>query len=100
MSRPLLERCQGGQNLYTPHRQEDYPGIFLYRNGPAWILGILCPQPGQGFVALGGERLLAYETPTGARAQGFELRCGDRATLVRVDGPHHLAEWVIERAPG
>jgi hypothetical protein len=100
MIQAMVERYRGGKNLFTPHDAEDYPGMFVYRNGPAWVMGILCPEPGQSFVARGGERLLAYQTPTGARAEGFELRRGDRATLVRLEPPHHLAEWVIERAEG
>lgn len=92
-----VEVVRGGQNLLTPHPAESYPGIRVMRPGE-WDQSLMVPNQGQSFVALGGERAYAYETVDGGRAQGFHLRRGDVATLVRADLPHCLGEWRIERA--
>jgi hypothetical protein len=63
-----------------------------------WEYAVLIPEDGRPFVALGGERLLPYETASGARAEGFTLRSGDRVMRVRSDLPSSFAEWHIERA--
>jgi hypothetical protein len=88
---------QAGRNVLTPHPADAYPALEVIRPG-AWDLALILPQPGQTIVALGGEKVFAYETVDGGRAQGFELRRGDRATLLRRDLPFCLAEWRIEHA--
>ena len=90
------EILQGGRNVLTPHASDAYPELRVIRPG-RWDLSLILPEPGQTIRALGGERVFAYETVDGGRAQGFELRAGDRATLVRKDLPYCLAEWRIER---
>jgi len=92
-----VETFVAGRNLHTPHDGEAYPGIRTVRPGPRWSATILCAKPGQTVAALGGEHCFAYETPDGARAEAFELRAGDRATLVRWDLPGWLGEWRVER---
>jgi hypothetical protein len=81
----------------TPHPAESYPGLFVFRPG-SWGMSLLALEPGQSFVAAGGEVVYRYETTSGVRADGFELRAGERATLVRADLPGFLAEWRIESA--
>lgn len=63
-----------------------------------WDMSLIMASTGQTIVGLGGERVFAYETVDGGHAQGFELRAGDHATLVRMDLAFGLAEWRIERA--
>jgi hypothetical protein len=83
----------------TPHGAEAYPGI-RHAALPGWPLFFLVLEPGQSFVAAGGEEAYAYETRSGARAEAILLRPGDRATVVAWDGPAFLATWRIERATG
>jgi hypothetical protein len=60
-----------------------------------FILGAV----GQTVTARGGEQMYGYVTPDGVKADGFVLRAGDRATVVRDHGlPASLVEWRIERA--
>jgi hypothetical protein len=92
-----VEVVRGGRNVLTIHSAESYPELLVVRPGE-WDLCLIVPKDGQTFVARGGEKVYAYETVDGGRAQGFELRPGDRATLVRSDLPFCFAEWRIERA--
>jgi hypothetical protein len=92
-----VEVVRGGRNVLTDHPAEAYPGLLVVRPGQ-WDLSLIVPTAGQGFVALGGEKVYAYETVDGGRAQGFELRPGDQATVVALDLPFAFAEWRIERA--
>ena len=94
------ERVQvfvSSRSLHTTHDGASYAGIRAVRPGPGWNATILVLSPGQTVVALGGEHCFAYETPDGARAEGFELKQGDRATLLRWHHPGWLAEWRVER---
>ena len=50
-------------------------------------------------IGRGGERVLAYVTPSGVRAAGFELRAGDQARMVEWGLPASLVEWEVARAP-
>jgi hypothetical protein len=92
-----VETYRSARNLETPHPLEAYPGICVFAVA-SWTHSLIVAEAGQSFVARGGERALAYETPQGGRAEGFELRLGDRVTMVRSDLPFYLAEWQIERA--
>jgi hypothetical protein len=92
-----VELLLAGRSLLTPHAGEAYPGLLVWR-GPGWELGVIVPDDGQTLLAHGGETGYGYETIDGGRATGFELRAGDRATLVRTGLPHALVEWRIERA--
>ena len=92
-----VEVVRGGRNVLTSHDADSYPGLLVVRPGK-WDLRLIVPKAGQGFVALGGEKVYAYETIDGGRAEGFELRRGDRATVVSLDLPFSFAEWRIERA--
>jgi hypothetical protein len=92
-----VEVVRGGRNVLTSHSAESYPGVLVVRPGE-WDLSLIVANDGQTFVALGGEKVYPYETVDGGRAQGFELRPDDRATLVRSDLPFCFAEWRIERA--
>ena len=92
------ERYKGGLNPLTPHGCDKYAGLLVVDVAPGWPYHVIVPNDGDTIVALGGERILAYTTPTGATAEGFTLRPGDRATRVRSGLPFHLAEWTVERA--
>jgi hypothetical protein len=81
----------------TPHGVHDYPGLLVVRPGPGWDLAVIVPKDGDTIMARGGERNYSYDTVDGAHAQGFRLRSGDRATLMRSGLPHSLVEWRIER---
>jgi len=61
-------------------------------------MAVIVPNEGDTIVARGGELNYSYDTVDGAHAQGFRLRSGDRATLVRAGLPHAFVEWRIERA--
>lgn len=89
---------RGGRNLVTTHGPESYPGLLVVKPGPDWQVWVIVPEDGQTVRAVGGERTYGYETVDGGRAEGFELRAGDRATLVRSGLPFSLVEWRIERA--
>lgn len=93
-----VELRRGGRNLMTPHPPEGYAGLLVVKGGPAWTEWVIVPEDGQTLLARGGERVYAYETADGGRAEGFELRPGDRATLVRSGLAHAFVEWRIERA--
>jgi hypothetical protein len=95
-----VETLVAGRILMTPHATQDYPGLMVVRPGPLWSLGLLVVEDGQSFLAKGGERVYPYETRERVRADGFELRAGDRVTLVRSGLPAFLVEWRIERAGG
>jgi hypothetical protein len=92
------EYYKGSCNPLTPHACDKYAGLLVVDVAPGWPYNVIVPNDGDTIVALGGERILAYTTPSGAVAEGFELRPGDRATRVRSDLPSHLAEWKVERA--
>jgi hypothetical protein len=91
---------RGGRNLVTTHGPESYPGLLVVKPGPDWAVWVIVPEDGQTVRGLGGERTYGYETVDGGRAEGFELRAGDRATLLRSGLAHSLVEWRIERATG
>ena len=88
---------RSGRNLLTPHGPEDYPGLLVVKPGPEWDTFVIVPDGGATIVARGGEKVYAYETVDGGRAEGFELHPGDRATLVRSDLAFALVEWRVER---
>ncbi len=92
-----MQTYRSGRNLETPHPPEAYPGLRVVRIG-RWPVNLITPTDGQTISALGGERVIGYETVDGGKAEGFELLSGDRATLVRSDLPFFFAEWRIERA--
>lgn len=93
------ELRRGQRNVLTPHHEpENYPGLKVVRLTPRWSMSVLVPEDGDTIHALGGERTLSYETIDGGYADGFELRPGDRATLVRSGLPFAMVEWRIERA--
>ena len=92
------EFYQGSLNPLTPHGCDKYGALLVVDVAAGWPYNVIVPKDGETIVALGGERILAYTTPSGAVAEGFTLRPGDRATRVRSDLPSHLAEWKVERA--
>jgi hypothetical protein len=94
---PEIEALRGGRNVLTPHPGEAYPGLRVIRPGE-WDESLITPEAGQTIVALGGERVHPYQTIDGGRAEGFVLARGDRATVVVLGLPFHMAEWRIERA--
>lgn len=96
----MSETYQAGRNLLTPHGPEGYPGLLVVRPGERWAVHVIVPEDGATIVARGGEKIYAYETVDGGRADGFELHPGDRATLVRSGLPFSLVEWRVERARG
>jgi hypothetical protein len=96
-SGPASEILHAGRNVLTDHSLDAYPGIRVIRPG-RWDRALIVPEQGQTIAALGGEEVFPYETVDGGHAQGFVLRPGDRATLVRKDLEYCLAEWHIERA--
>jgi len=93
-----IEIYRGSLNPLTPHACDRYGALLVVEVAPGWPYRVMVPKDGETILALGGERILAYTTPSGAVAEGFELRPGDRATRVRSDLPFHLAEWKVERA--
>ena len=93
-----MERYVGSRNPFTPHACDQYPGLLVVDVAPGWPYNVIVPENGQTIVGLGGERILAYTTPSGSSAEGFTLRPGDRATRLRSDLPSHLCEWQVERA--
>jgi hypothetical protein len=94
----VAESYRASRNVLTPHAPADYPGLTVVVPGPGWEIAVICPRDAESFVARGGERVYAYETPGGGRADGFLLRAGDRATLGTARLPHGLWEWRVERA--
>ena len=92
------ESYTGSLNPMTPHGCDRYGSLLVVGVAPGWPFNVIVPNDGETIVALGGERILAYTTPSGTVAEGFTLRPGDRATRVRSDLPAHLAEWKVERA--
>lgn len=88
---------RGGCVLQTPHPATDYPGLTVIEV-PGWPVRVIAPEAGQTVIGRGGELLYSYELPNGVQATGFTLAPGDRATCVRTELPHSLAEWRIERA--
>jgi hypothetical protein len=94
----LTERYRSGRNFLTPHPAEAYPGLRVVKPGPQWSASLIVPADGQTVIGRGGERLLAYATPSGARAAGFELAAGDEARMVEWDLPASLVEWEVSRA--
>jgi hypothetical protein len=96
----VAETYRTCRNVVSPHGPEAYPGVLAVRPGPGWTVSALCLQPGESFVARGGERVYGYETIDGVRADAFRLATGDRATLVAAGLPHGLAEWRVDRAGG
>ena len=95
---PVVENVQGQRNVLTTHDPSAYEGVLVVRPGPQWEPWVIVPNDGQTIVARGGEKTYGYETIDGGRAVGFELRPGDRATLVRSGLPYAFVEWRIERA--
>jgi hypothetical protein len=94
----MPESYTGGRNLVTEHGEDAYPGLLVVQCGPLWAIRVIVPDDGQCVVARGGERVYGYETVDGGNADGFELRAGDRATLVRSGLPFSMVEWSVERA--
>jgi hypothetical protein len=70
----------------------------VVKPGEEWEVFVIVPEDGAGFVARGGEKVYGYETIDGGRADAFELRAGDRATMARSGLPFSLVEWRVERA--
>jgi hypothetical protein len=97
--RSLSERYRSGRNFLTPHPAEAYPGLRVVKPGPQWSASLIVPADGQTVIGRGGERVLAYVTPSGVRAAGFELQAGDQARMVEWDLPASLVEWEVARAP-
>lgn len=94
-----IESYRGSRNLHTPHPAASYEGVRIFDAGDGWDARIICAQPGETFVALGGEYCYAYRTPDGIVAQGFALASGDRATVLGwKEDEAFLAEWRVERA--
>ncbi len=94
----MTERHRSGRNLLTAHPAAAYPGLRVVKPGERWSVSLIVPADGQTVLALGGERVLGYVTPSGVLADGFELRAGDRARMVAWDLPASLVEWDVERA--
>lgn len=94
-----VERYRSGRNFLTPHPADAYPGLRVLKPGPEWRSWLIVPADGETVIGRGGERLLAYATPSGVRAEGFELRAGDRAHMMAWDLPASLVEWEVARAP-
>lgn len=97
LSGGLVVTRRGGVNLTSPHPPKAYADVRCIEV-PGWQYFVIVPDDGKPFLALGGERLLSYETPTGGQAEGFELQPGDRVTRVRTGLRWQFAEWRIERA--
>jgi hypothetical protein len=95
----VAETYRAGVHLVTVHPPESYPGLLVVRCGPKWLDWVIVGQVGQTMTARGGEQAYGYTTADGVQADGFTLRAGDRATIVRGDLPASLVEWEIERAP-
>jgi hypothetical protein len=93
----VSQTYRAGRNLLTPHGPQAYPGLLVVKPGPEWDAFVIVPEEGATILARGGEKVYAYETVDGGRGEAFELREGDRATLVKVDLPFALAEWRVER---
>lgn len=93
----MIEVFRSGRNLLTPHGPEGYPGLLVVKPDQEWEVSVIVPEDGASFVAVGGEHIYSYKTVDGGQAEGFELRSGDRATLVRVGLPYSLVEWRVER---
>lgn len=93
----MIETFQSARNLLTPHEPEGYPGLLVVKPGPEWDTRVIVPEDGATIVAKGGEKVYGYETVDGGRAEAFELRPGDRATLVRSGLPFSLVVWQVER---
>ena len=98
-SRSLTERYRSGRNFFTPHPAEAYPGLRVVKPGPQWSASLIVPADGGTVIGRGGERVLAYVTPSGVRAAGFELRAGDQARMVEWGLRASLVEWEVARAP-
>jgi hypothetical protein len=94
----LTETYTGARNVLTLHGPEAYPGLPVVKPGPLWEVFVIVPEDGASIVARGGEKIYAYDTVDGGHADGFELRPGDRATLVRSGLPFCFVEWRVERA--
>jgi hypothetical protein len=94
---PKAETYRGSLNPLTPHACDKYGSLLVVDVAPGWPYKVIVPNDGETIVGLGGERILAYTTPSGVVAEGFELRPGDRATRVRSGLEAHLAEWRVVR---
>jgi hypothetical protein len=94
----MRETFTAGRNLLTIHGPESYPGLLVVKPGAGWQVFVIVPDDGATVLARGGEKVYGYETVDGGRAEGFELRPGDRATLVRSGLPFSLVEWRVNRA--
>ena len=94
----MADTYRSGRNILTTHGPEDYPGLLVVKPGSDWDVFVIVPEDGTTVVARGGEKVYAYATVDGGRADGFELQPGDRATLSRSGLPFSLVEWSIERA--
>lgn len=95
---PTIETYRGSCNPLTPHPCDMYGSLLVVDVAPGWPYNVIVPNDGDTIVGLGGERIIAYVTPDGVVAEGFELRPGDRATRVRSGLEAQLAEWRVERA--
>lgn len=94
----VVETYRAGLHLVTVHPPESYPGLRVVRCGPKWLDWVIVGEVGQTVTARGGEQMYGYATVDGVKADGFTLRAGDRATIVRDGLPASLVEWRIERA--
>ena len=93
----MADTYKAGRNLLTPHGPEGYPGLLVVKPGPGWEVFVIVPEDGATIVAQGDERIYAYDTVDGGHADGFVLRPGDRATLLRSGLPFSLVEWSVKR---
>ena len=91
------EVIRGSRNVLTPHGAAAYPGLLVIL-AEEWDEALIIPKEGQTIVARGGEHVYPYETIDGGHADGFTLRPGDRATIVRMGLAFELSEWHIVRA--
>jgi hypothetical protein len=94
----MVEIYRAGRNLVTTHGPDQYSGLLVTKPGATWDVFVIVPEDGATVVAQGDEKIYGYDTVDGGHADGFELRPGDRATLVRSGLPYSLVEWRIERA--
>jgi len=93
-----IETYRSGWHLLTVHPPEGYAGLDVVKGGSQWLEWVILGRVGQTVVARGGEEMYAYTTSGGIAADGFVLRAGDRATIVRAGLPASLVEWRVERA--
>jgi hypothetical protein len=93
-----IETYRSGWHLLTVHPPDGYPGLEVVKGASQWLEWVILGRVGQTVLARGGEEMYAYTTSGGLAADGFVLRAGDRATIVRAGLPASLVEWRVERA--